>query len=264
MNTESMILFDIENVYTLIHKKEAAGFCFSCPSRAWDGFVLITEGKCEFCQENGKKTELSKGEVVFLRKGDRYTIKSSEELSYCTSAFDFSAESDNTLALLPSVITCTPAQIRLLDSITEMWQSKSANSYMFCKIQLLKLYYDILNETALVTTDGADGCVSAAIEFIHKNFKRNFKGADIASYCALSESYLRKMFLQKMKMTVNEYRDTLRFKLAKELLSSGLLSVKETAYELGFCDVYYFTRFFSKHAGITPAKYKDLNSKSNL
>lgn len=199
-----------------------------------------------------------------MRKGDKYTISSPTPFSYYTSAFDFSAESDNTLALLPCVMSCTPAQMRLLEGITEMWQSKSANSYMFCKIQLLKLYYDKLNETAFVTTDGSDGCISAAIEFIHKNFKRNFKGADIASYCALSESYLRKTFLQKMKMTINEYRDTLRFKLAKELLSSGLLSVKETAYELGFCDVYYFTRFFSKHAGITPAKYKAQSLKSNL
>ena len=58
-----------------------------------------------------------------------------------------------------------------------------------------------------------------------------------------------------MGMTIVEYRDALRLELAKELLLSGFLSVKETAYELGFCDVYYFTKFFKAHADMTPGEY---------
>ena len=42
-------------------------------------------------------------------------------------------------------------------------------------------------------------------------------------------------------------------------LTFTVLSVKEIAYSLGFDDPAYFTRFFTKHTGLTPTQFRKRN-----
>ena len=255
MNVQNPLIFDINRIYTLVHKNEEPGFNFVCSSRVWDGFVLVTNGECIFKKEKEKAVTLGQRSIVFLKRNESYTISSSQKFSYYTTAFDFSPESEKTLFFLPKISECDTLQLKTVQQVTENWQRQSADSYMFCKIQLLKFYFDIIKNTPANRLYSTDVYVNKAIKFIHANFKRNFTSEEISVYCSLSQSYLRKRFLIQTGMTIWEYRDRLRFRLAKELLSSGVFSVKEAAFELGFCDVYYFTKFFSKYAGITPGKY---------
>ena len=39
------------------------------------------------------------------------------------------------------------------------------------------------------------------------------------------------------------------------VLGSGMFSVKETAAELGYCDVFYFSRCFTSAVGRSPARF---------
>lgn len=126
---------------------------------------------------------------------------------------------------------------------------------MICKIELMRLYLDFIKKHTGENEHSVDKTVSLAVKYIHENFKRNFKTDEIARFCSVSPSHLRLKFLRETGKTITEYRDDLRIKSAKELLSSGFFSVKEAAYELGFCDVYYFTKFFTQNTGFSPAKY---------
>jgi AraC family transcriptional regulator, transcriptional activator of pobA len=44
---------------------------------------------------------------------------------------------------------------------------------------------------------------------------------------------------------------------AKRLFQYDKLSVKETAFALGFNDPFYFSNFFKKHTGVSPKEYVD-------
>lgn len=257
MNDNAAFLFDIDKIYTIVHKVEDANFFYVCEERCWDGFVIVTSGECVFISKTKEKHILSKGSIVFLRRGEKYTIKADAPCSYYTSAFDFSKYSHNTISLLPKFSYCNTLQLKEIESIMCSWQSKSQNSYMFCKIQLLKFYYDALHTSINSDKTLKDGSVAAAIKFIHDNYRRNYKSKEISDICSLSESRLRVHFKREVGMTMGEYRDCLRIKIAKELLLSGLFSVKEVSNELGFCDVYYFTKFFKNYTNITPGEFKN-------
>ena len=56
-------------------------------------------------------------------------------------------------------------------------------------------------------------------------------------------------------MTITQYRDNLRINVAKELLESGHFSVTEISIELGYCDIYHFSKIFKQIVGISPQKY---------
>ncbi len=49
---------------------------------------------------------------------------------------------------------------------------------------------------------------------------------------------------------------------AKRLLFYNTLSIKEIAYQLGFEDVSYFSKFFLKNIGLRPSAFKESNPKS--
>jgi AraC family transcriptional activator of pobA len=43
---------------------------------------------------------------------------------------------------------------------------------------------------------------------------------------------------------------------ARRLLRYGSLSVAEVGYALGFTDPAYFSRFFARHVGVSPAAFR--------
>ena len=43
---------------------------------------------------------------------------------------------------------------------------------------------------------------------------------------------------------------------AKEMLKSGMFTIKEISEELGYCDVSHFSKTFSRTCGVTPGKYR--------
>ena len=57
-------------------------------------------------------------------------------------------------------------------------------------------------------------------------------------------------------MTITDYRDNLRISSAKEMLKSGMFTIKEISEELGYCDVSHFSKTFSRTCGVTPGKYR--------
>jgi AraC-like DNA-binding protein len=46
---------------------------------------------------------------------------------------------------------------------------------------------------------------------------------------------------------------------ARRLLYYTKLPIKEVAYEIGFDDIQAFSRFFRKHEGMPPSRFRELN-----
>jgi len=63
-------------------------------------------------------------------------------------------------------------------------------------------------------------------------------------------------------MTVGKYRESLRIASAKEMLESGYFTVTEIATQLGFCDVYHFSKVFSACVGCSPTSWIKFSDKT--
>ena len=246
---------DIKNIQIIVHKSEDAKFRFYTPKRSYDGMILITHGNGFVTEKNGVKHAISEGDVVLVNENDEYSIEFPEPSSYITTGLDL--ETDKTL--LPLIHKCTKEQLKKIVEICKIWQSRSWDSYTMCRIGLMQFYYDIIKHTS--KTDKSDDFVTKAISYIHKNFKNNFSGKEIADYCSVSLSYLRSIFLKQTGKTIVEYRDFLRIAAAKEMLESKYFTVTEIASELGYCDVYHFSKIFKHYVGISPSQW---NANPNI
>ena len=77
----------------------------------------------------------------------------------------------------------------------------------------------------------------------------------IARDCGVGYDWFRKMFSEALGLPPARYRLLRRIDRAKALLTAGE-TVAQTAEQLGFCDIYFFTRQFKAVTGTTPARFR--------
>ncbi|WP_284642339.1 helix-turn-helix domain-containing protein [Paenibacillus silviterrae] len=79
---------------------------------------------------------------------------------------------------------------------------------------------------------------------------------ELAEFVLLSESHLRKLFLQHTGMSPLAFLHQLKMEQAKRQLILSNRRISEIAFGLGFEDANYFTRLFGKLTGTTPQQYR--------
>jgi len=247
---------DITDILIVAEKNEEANFHFFNKKRSWDGFIMLTEGSGYAVDKNGVRHDFTKGDVIIACKGDSYEVGFDEPCSYITTAFTLHTDKCD----LPFITKCSDRQYGELLKICKIWQSRSWDSYVRCRVGLILFYLELIKSSA--NTGNYDKDIENAVKFIHEHFKTNFSGQELADYCCVSLSYLRAKFLKQTGMTVGKYRESLRIASAKEMLESGYFTVTEIATQLGFCDVYHFSKVFSACVGCSPTSWIKFSDKT--
>ena len=253
-----LIDFGVDSISVIVHKYEEGSFSFKNEKRAWDGFVMFTDGNGTYTDSKGSSYAISKGTIIFLNLGDKYEIKSVDSCSYVTSGLFFTKESSEFLSQLPPTMSCTPKQVSEICEICKLWQTHRWDSLLLCKIKIMSLYLDLYRSHVTHSNNG-DYDIEKAKEYIHRYFGKEYSYDTLCLLMSLSPSYLRYKFKKNTGVTITEYRERLRISSAAEMLESGHFTLSEIAFELGYFDVYHFSKAFKTITGYPPGKYK--NSK---
>lgn len=78
----------------------------------------------------------------------------------------------------------------------------------------------------------------------------------LAESLHMSLPTLRRKFKQATGQAIHTYRLQYRIAEARRLLTDGDWPIKRIAEELGYLDVFYFTRQFKQICGVSPGKYR--------
>jgi AraC-like DNA-binding protein len=92
---------------------------------------------------------------------------------------------------------------------------------------------------------------------IEKNFKQKHSAGDYASDLNMSIKALAKVSKKHFNKTVTELISERIIIEAKRELYLTNKSIKEIAYELGYEDEYYFSRFFKVNTDVSPHLYRE-------
>lgn len=95
-----------------------------------------------------------------------------------------------------------------------------------------------------------------AVEFIVRHYSKDISLDDVAAHVQMSSSYFSSYFKQEKGETFIEYLTRLRIDKAKSLMMNAEIRLYEIAQMVGYQDVKYFSRLFKRHAGVTPAEYR--------
>ena len=153
-------------------------------------------------------------------------------------------------------------QFERIFGLTPDNQHDRDNAYFSSYLQVQSIINSIIailiqeSGTEIIRQGKTESRLIPAIEYINQRYKTNITLKKLAELCFLSENYFHKLFKTVFEVTPFNYVLQLRMDEAVRLLRSTTMSIKETAYELGYKDVAYFTRTFSKYFGTSPAKFR--------
>lgn len=85
---------------------------------------------------------------------------------------------------------------------------------------------------------------------------------DLAELVDMSLKRFTYLFTKVNGVSPKKYMSEIKVKKAEELLLNTDKGLLEIALDIGYHDVFYFSRFFKKHTGYAPSEFKKLLGKS--
>ena len=108
-------------------------------------------------------------------------------------------------------------------------------------------------------TDAPDISGSTAVkilEYCAEHYTEQITLKQIADALFISQSYVSKIFSDKLHYSFREYINSLRISKAKELLSDSSFPISEIMFACGFSNQSSFNRVFQEFCGCSPREYK--------
>lgn len=106
--------------------------------------------------------------------------------------------------------------------------------------------YHILNDTEIVNIKSKEQRLTRIITYIHQNYRKKITLSELAQKEGVSMTYLSHFFKNAVKMTFQEYVNSLRFEHAVLLLKKTDMNIIDICLESGFSDSRYLNKRFQQ------------------
>jgi AraC-like DNA-binding protein len=110
----------------------------------------------------------------------------------------------------------------------------------------------------------SDGIMKAFAELLSQNIRKETSVEFYAEKLCISKQYLSLIVKEKTHVTIGKIISLVRVEEASRLLRDPDLTLQQIAAELSFSDQSSFGKFFKKHSGMTPMKYRSNLRKTLL
>lgn len=225
------------------------------PERQYAGWCMLYLLSGEVVlQVEGEMFRVTPGEFLLLPPGMRFrAVWFRNSIGY-TGGFEEETMKDLSYSLLRST---TPVRFKvgvndepLVSEVFEsMLRNKSNIRYLASAIDLLlNLLHMDVNEEKLC---------SRFLDEIFKGSPIHDGPSFYSDMLGVTPFALNRVVKAETGRTTGEWIAIARIILAKRYLKDKFLSMSEVSEKVGFEDQSYFSRFFRKHEGVTPSKYRN-------
>lgn len=209
----------------------------------------------------GKVLNVQRNQLTYMAKGLEYTVyfhnPDPGREDTVVIHFQMTDLEGNDIAPVLEPIIC----IDQVDTAFALDMDMLADEFkknVVCIPRVQSVIYNILasicKKQKRYTTKNKYACIRAGIELLEQNSDMSI--AQIATKCGVSECYFRRLFQEYSGESPVSFRQRHRIERAKQLLlSEENFTVSEIAQELGFSDVYHFSKTFKKHCGLSPSAF---------
>ena len=101
-------------------------------------------------------------------------------------------------------------------------------------------------------------------ELLVQNIRKETSVGFYAEKLCISKQYLSLIIKEKTRVTLGTIIASMRVEVASQLLRDPDLTIQQIASELSFSDQSSFGKFFKKHTGVSPLKYRQSLRKTLL
>ncbi|HZK27559.1 MAG TPA: AraC family transcriptional regulator [Thermoclostridium sp.] len=224
-------------------------------------YTYIVSGQGEYVI-NDVRYSVKAGDLVCVQKGSsEYASSDSDNLMdcYCVNAFAYDLFGNDVYLPfnLVSHIGIREDIIALFQEMTATWllrdscyKLKSRATFMM----ILAKSYQAVFTTNTNNNNVNNKRIKMILQHVLDHYYEPLSVKEMANMTNLSPLYFGTLFKQETGLTFRQYLTNIRINQAENLLSSGMYNVSEAASECGFSDVFYFSKVFKEHRGISPSE----------
>lgn len=245
-------------------------------------YILSGKGRYHV---DGKEFDVTAGDLVICNPGVKHTHivcnpkePTIEFISGFTD-FHFVNMAPNTIEL-PDKSNVLHTTGELKQEITKHCyamlaekESKQIGRYFMLKAHLMQILLMVIREISDVDKTEQKGCnfetynknyvVNRIINYLNENYEHKISLEQIAHNMYLSPVYISKIFKEETGESPINYLIKIRLEKAREILqNSESGSIKSIANQVGYDDVYHFSKLFKKYYGISPLHYRKKINKN--
>jgi AraC-like DNA-binding protein len=225
--------------------------------RKYHGLVFKNKGQARY-NVAGQEFASVDNTILYLPRGREYLVDTGSDGACIAVNFDIADDTGLYDAALYHPDN-PKNYAELFHELEKEWQTRRVGYLAKC----LSLLYQIL---ALLQLAGSMQNVPQykyrrlrkAIQFLEEHYTdQDMNIGMLARQCGMSDAYFRRCFKEAYRLSPNLYIRTLRINRAKDLLNTGLLTTSQIAEQVGFSDLFYFSKAFKKAVGSSPTSYKN-------
>lgn len=224
-------------------------------NRPSHGIAFNYSGEKNYIFEDGKQLTVKPNDLIYLPKNSTYTVQTIVNgETYC---INYQTVDDEIFKPFVLHATTTETLLGAYKDAESAWRVRKNGYQIKCKSILYKIIYEMIKlaTTPYVSKTTAE-VLLPAIDYIKKNYANELINIEnLAKLCGISYEYFRRLFNDCYGRSPIKYINDLKLARAKELMSSGLYTISESAYQSGFSDLSHFSRFFKKETGLSPKEF---------
>ena len=233
----------IRSVIPLIY-----GFTVDFP---WMNIML--SGKVEYLVD-GVPVMLNEGNVAYFKAGNFIARKQQvTNARYLSIRFTTDFDDSNIQMLTPILGERQNTLVTMLQSYyfgNELGEVANRHASEL----VLELILQELYSNCCQTVTGKR--IAEIRNYVLGHFNEGIKPQSIAKHFSLHPSYCNTLYKNATGETIGRLIDRVRIEHASSRLLYSQLSIADIAMECGFKDLYYFSRWFRHHTGISPTEYR--------
>lgn len=234
-------------------------------NRPYNGILYIMSCPYQYTLADGTIETVNPGDLLYLPKGCTpysYEIITGDTPPRIAQVeFEVRALGEPTaIADRPFVCHCVnkdEAEDAIRTVVTAFTSAKTDSK--FHALSGLYRLLSVFEEDSIDQVAKSAAVIQPAVSYLEKHYAESVSSNTLADLCHISPSQLRRNFNEVYGMAPMQYKRTLIFKVSKKLLKARDFKIGEIAYMLGFHDIYEFSHFFVKMAGMSPREYQNNN-----
>lgn len=175
------------------------------------------------------------------------------------NAAEYAPVTDKVIQVLPAHNARIEERIvlfkEILQNIHDYFNAEKVVYANICLKQFLTSvkYMDVYRS---VKKESDNDLLNKLISYLKNNVHKTILIDEMAEACNCSKSNIYKLFKTHLNSAPQEFFIHLKIEKARKYLINTRLKVKEISHKLGYDDPYYFSRIFTRHVGLSPAKYR--------
>ena len=233
----------------------------------WEFQILyIRSGKGVIEFQRGKRIHLKAGSLIILHPGEWHRYRPDPKTGWSEAYIGIGGDFLSRIVTppffnaAPTIIHLEPGEGpfegRLMELVDDIQTHNSEQPYSIA-LRVLTLLSSLIEATKIQDHPAtSNAAIRRAHLYIAHHLGEVVDFEALAKRVGMGYSMFRKKFLAYTKMAPLEYQLALRLRRASNLLANSETPIAQIAKETGFQSPAYFSRFFHKGTGLSPALYR--------